>query len=306
MKVAELGEDRLIAKISRQLPAGAFVKRGVGDDCAVFRIDARRDGLLASDMLVEGVHFSSQSPAEQVGWKLLAVNLSDIAAMGGTPRAAVVSIGIPPSTPVGWVEKLYRGLGRCARAYGVSIVGGDTVRAPQRVADLSILGEVPAGKAILRTGARPGDWILVTGRLGGSLKSGRHLSFKPRLKEAAALLKHCRPTAMMDLSDGLWIDLPRLCKASGVRAEVETELVPRNRNCSTLQALTDGEDFELLLTVRPGHLRPLLRWAKRSLPCGLTPIGLMSARKQGTPEVEWFDRMNQKLKMTPKGFQHFS
>lgn len=305
-RVSGLGEDRLIAKITRRLPVGAFVKRGAGDDCAVFRIDARRDGLLASDMLVEGVHFSSRTPAEKVGWKLLAVNLSDVAAMGGTPSAAVVSIGIPPSTPVRWVEKLYRGLERCARSYGVSIIGGDTGRAPKRVMDLAILGEVPAGKAVLRTGARPGDFILVTGRLGGSLKSGRHLSFTPRLKESAALMKRCRPSAMMDLSDGLLIDLPRLCKASGVRAEVETELVPRNRNCSTVQALADGEDFELLLTVRAAQVRPLLRWARTALPCGLTPIGLIQPHKKGVPEVRWFDRTNRELKITQKGFNHFS
>jgi thiamine-monophosphate kinase len=293
VKISALGEDRLIARISKQLPAGNFVRRGIGDDCAVFRIDARRDGLLASDMLVEGVHFSARTPAEQVGWKLLAVNLSDIAAMGGTPRAAVVSLGLPRSTPVAWVEKLYRGLGRCARRYGVSIVGGDTVRAPKRVADLAILGEVPAGKAVLRSGAQPGDFILVTGRLGGSFKSGRHLSFTPRLKEAAELVRQGKPTAMMDLSDGLWIDLPRLCKASGVCAEIETASVPRNKNCSISEALTDGEDFELMLTVRPKNLNGLLRR-------GLTPIGKILPSKKGTPAVRWLG-----LKSSPKGFRHF-
>ncbi len=304
MKISALGEDELIRRLSRGIRVDSSVRRGIGDDCAVLEGPAGKWALFASDMLVEGVHFKTGARAEAVGWKALAVNVSDVAAMGGLPRHAVVSLGLPPSTPVRWVEGLYRGLNRCARTFGVNLVGGDTSRAPKRVIDVAILGEVEKSKVVYRSGARPGDWILVTGRLGGSLKSGRHLTFMPRLREARAILSRARPTAMMDLSDGLWVDLPRLCRAGGVRAVVRADRVPRRSGCSLKQALTDGEDFELLMAMEEKQARRLLRWAERGFPCGLTEIGRVAARKAG-PAVTLIGADGRPLRSALTGFSHF-
>lgn len=303
--VSSLGEDELIRRVSRRIRTDRSVHRGIGDDCAVLEGPPGKWALFASDMLVEGVHFRSSAVPQQVGWKALAVNVSDIAAMGGVPRHAVISIGLPPDTSLRWVEKFYEGLTRCARTFGVNLVGGDTNRSPRLVIDAAIWGEVEKSKVVYRSGARPGDWILVTGRLGGSLKSGRHLTFVPRLPEARAVLSRARPTAMMDLSDGLAADLTRLCRASRVSAAVKTEFILRNKGCSLRQAVTDGEDFELLMTVRPKDALPLLKWALRALPCALTPIGRITARKLKGPAIRWFDRSSREVTIKGKEFRHF-
>ncbi len=282
MKVSELGEEGLIRRIARTIRTGPAVVRGIGDDCAVLKGSGRMLRLFASDMLVEGVHFRRQMPAEGIGWKALAVNVSDVAAMGGLPRQAVISLGLPRSTPVSFVDGLYRGLRRCAGEYGVDLVGGDTVRAPQVVVDVAILGEVEKSRVVYRSGARPGDILLVTGRLGGSLRSGRHLSFRPRVREARALTARAKLHAMMDLSDGLGPDLLKLCEASKVSAVLEPAGIPRNAGCSLEQALNDGEDFELLISAAPAQAQSLLNWAKKNLRCGLRRVGGV-VQKKGRP-----------------------
>ncbi len=304
MRISALGEDRLIRRMARGIRTGRGVLRGIGDDCAV--LAGGKGGrllLFASDMIVEGVHFRRGARPEAIGWKALAVNVSDVAAMGGLPRHAVISIGLPRGTPVSFVEGVYRGLRRCAARFGVNLVGGDTVRSPKVVLDVAILGEVEKGRAVYRTGARPGDALLVTGRLGGAVRSGRHLTFTPRLKEARALGARCRIRAMMDLSDGLWVDLGRLCRESGVHAVLEPERIPRRPGCSLKQALTDGEDFELLLAVPAAEAGRLTRWARRSLPCGLTRIGEI-VRRGGKEPVVCLDARGAKIKLQG-GFRHF-
>lgn len=292
MKVSKLGEDGLIRRVAWEIRAGRGVVRGIGDDCAVLRwgpstkLGANETYLLfASDMIVEGVHFRRSARPEAIGWKALAVNVSDVAAMGGLPRHAVVSIGLPHGTGVSFVDGLYRGLRRCTARFGVNLVGGDTVRSPKVVLDVAILGEVERDRVIYRSGARLGDALLVTGRLGGAVRSGRHLTFTPRLKEARALTAHANVHAMMDLSDGLALDLGRLCRASGVGAVLEPARVPRNRGCSLKQALTDGEDFELLLAAPAGEAERLLRWARAHLACGLTRIGRIVKKGRGIPKM---------------------
>jgi len=182
--IAQLGEVGLIQRLARRLGGQASPALvGIGDDAAVLRGHRGTMRLFASDMLVEGVHFRRQTtPAKWIGWKALACNVSDIAAMGGLPTAAVVSLGLPPRTPVAFVDGLYDGLARCARRFGVSIVGGDTVRAPVVVVDIAILGMAERAHLVLRSGARVGDHLFVTGRLGGSLTSGRHATFVPRVQ----------------------------------------------------------------------------------------------------------------------------
>ncbi|MBI3322892.1 MAG: thiamine-monophosphate kinase [Candidatus Omnitrophica bacterium] len=297
--------------MARGIRLDRSVLRGIGDDCAVLAgtpaAGRGRQGrllLFASDMLVEGVHFRRGARPDAIGWKALAVNVSDVAAMGGLPRHAVVSIGLPRGTPVSFVDGVYRGLRRCAARFGVNLVGGDTVRSPKVVLDVAILGEVERSRVVYRSGARPGDALLVTGRLGGAVRSGRHLSFTPRVRAARALGERVRIHAMMDLSDGLWVDLGRLCRESRVGAVLELERIPRRPGCSLKQALTDGEDFELLLAVPEGEARRLERWARGRLRCGLTRIGRV-VRRAGKGPVALTGAAGRRGRVSFRGFRHF-
>jgi thiamine-monophosphate kinase len=273
--LASLGEDRVVAELTRALPSRPDVRHGPGDDCAV--LGGPRDRwwrLLKTDAVVEGVHFRREEKPERVGWKALCRNLSDIAAMGGVPEHALVTLAVPPDTALAWVRGLYAGLRRAARKFGVAIVGGETSRSPGPVfLSVALAGRVERKYCVLRSGGRPEDILLVTGRLGGSLR-GKHLDFVPRLAEARWLVENFKITAMMDLSDGLGADLPRLARASRCAYEFWENKVPRNRGCTLAQALGDGEDFELLLTVsQPDPARLLRAWRKKFPRLPLTPIG---------------------------------
>ena len=304
--ISNLGETGLIRRIARTIRTDRTVRRGIGDDCAVLSVPSGRGRylLFASDMLVEKVHFLSQADPASLGWKGLAVNVSDFAAMGGVPRHAVVSLGVPKRTLVSFIDRLYRGLNRCARRFGVNLVGGDTDRSAQLVIDVAILGEVEKERLVLRSGARPGDHLLVTGRLGGAVRTGRHLKFTPRLAEARAIGGRAKIHAMIDLSDGLGPDLVRLCEASRVGAVLEGAFIPRHRGCSLPQSLTEGEDFELLMAVPPDQAGRLLRWARGNLPCGLTPIGRIVSRRQ-VPGVHLVVPPGMRAPVSLTGFQHF-
>lgn len=306
MRLNDLGEEGLIRRIARTIRSGPSVAKGIGDDCAVLKGSGRSCKLFASDMLVEGVHFTRDTPGTQVGWKALAVNVSDLAAMGGggLPRQAVISLGLPTATPVSFVDGLYRGLRRCAKMFDVDLVGGDTSRAPVVVVDVAILGEADRGSVVYRSGARPGDKLLVTGRLGGSLKSGRHLRFRPRLREAQLLTAHAKLHAMMDLSDGLGPDLLKMCEASGVSAVLESVRIPRNAGCSLEQALNDGEDFELLIAAAPRDAERLTRSLRKPLRCGLRRIGTVVVKKSKSA-VTLIMPTDIQIPLPPAGFRHF-
>lgn len=301
MRISALGEARLIERIRRQLPTTPSVRIGIGDDAAVLLSSGKEDVLFASDMLVEDVHFTrKQTPAQWVGWKALACNVSDIAAMGGLPRWAVVSLGLPLSTSVKWVDGLYQGLMRCAKRYGVAVVGGDTVRAPKLVVDVAIVGAVPAGRAILRSGARVGDQVFVTGHLGGSLVSGRHATFVPRLAQAQWLAQHRAAHAMIDLSDGLASDVWQLARASHVTVRVEAARIPVSKAGRTLRhALMDGEDFELLCAVPKAFAARIPSMIQR---VPVTRIGEVVSRRVG---VELVRRDGRIEPIVPTGFKHF-
>lgn len=303
-RLSDLGERGLIRRIARTIRTDSTVIRGIGDDCAVLKGPGTHQLLFASDMLVEGVHFRTDSPPEGIGWKALAVNLSDIAAMGGIPRYAVISLGLPKRTPVSWVDRLYRGLNRCARRFQVNLVGGDTDRSPCVVIDVAILGEVEKSRLVLRSGAKVGDHLLVTGRLGGSLHSRRHLRFLPRVKEAQAIGEKVALHAMIDLSDGLAEDLIRLCEESRVGAQLEASQIPRHSGCSLTEALNGGEDFELLVAVSPHQADPLLVWAKRHLSCGLHRIGRIVPKRPG-PCVTLVTSSGKSAPLREGGSRHF-
>lgn len=249
-RLRDLGEDALIARILRGFPGGKSLAVGPGDDCAV--VDPGRGPLrlLKTDALVEGVHFLPETPAAKVGWKAVARVLSDFAAMGGTPEHLLVTVAVDAERPVAWMDGLYRGIRKCLATHGGVLAGGETCRLPAG-AVISVAGEglVERPHLTLRSGGKPGDLVLVTGRLGGSI-TGKHLSFTPRLAEAAWLVRHLRPSAMMDLSDGLAKDLPRLAEASGCGFQLG-DSIPATRGCTRQQALGDGEDYELLLTASP-------------------------------------------------------
>lgn len=255
------------------------VLAGIGDDCAVVRPGHGSNlQLLKTDALVEGIHFASGTPPERVGWKALCRPLSDIAAMGGSPQHALITVAAPSSWRTSEWKALYRGIGKAAREFGVSVVGGETVRSPSPVfLSVSLTGTVPKNRLKLRNGAKPGDLICVTGRLGGSFKSGRHLRFTPRLEEGQWLGNRKEITSMMDLSDGLGSDLPKLAAESGCSFLIDPDSLPKHRGCTAMEALSDGEDYELLLTVSPKAWPSLMKHWKAHFPTTImTCVGRMT------------------------------
>lgn len=275
MKLRELGEDRLIAQLTRTLPQHRPVVNGPGDDCALVRFDDADDLLvLKTDCVVAGVHFTDAAKPSAVGWKAMARPLSDFAAMSAVPQFALVTLIAPASTKARWVRELYRGLEKAAAMFEVSIVGGETSRTdgPLAIA-VNISGRVEEDRAVLRSGGKPGDELFVTGRLGGSL-GGRHLTFVPRIAESRWLTAQFKLDAMMDLSDGLGVDLPRLAASSDLNFEVEPEAIPRNRGCTVEQAFADGEDYELLFSIASNASSDLQRrWRKKFPHLPLTRVG---------------------------------
>jgi thiamine-monophosphate kinase len=250
MSIKRLGEFGLIDRIKKTLKTDPSVVTGIGDDCAVIDYNAREYLLLTADMIVEKVDFTLQDKPYWIGHKALAVSLSDIAACGGLPRYALVSLGAPARTRLRFVDEVYRGMRRLAQRFGVNIVGGDISRAPAVTIDVSLAGFVEKKMLVLRNGAVAGDRILVSGKLGGALKSGRHLKFIPRIKEARFLAGNFKINAMIDISDGLLQDLSHILKASKVGALIYERLLPLHKDAGTVQAaVSSGEDFELLFTM---------------------------------------------------------
>jgi thiamine-monophosphate kinase len=286
-----MNEFELIDKLTPSLVTNDSVSVGPGDDCAVLDFGlADRLVLFKADAVVEGIHFTAEAKPEQIGHKAFARCLSDIAAMAGTPTHAVVTLALPDEFDPDFVATIYDGMNALATRHGVAIVGGETTTNPERLLiSIALLGTVERGKAVLRSGAKAGDAIFVTGTLGGSL-AGRHLNFEPRLEEARWLADHFALHSMIDLSDGLAGDLRHLLQASGVGAELLASSVPvsrpaklRARASATAKpalhaALTDGEDFELLFTLAASNAVKLLDAWKQQFPkLPLTCIGKILA-----------------------------
>jgi thiamine-monophosphate kinase len=252
-----------------------------------------------------GVHFHGPQsetplPPELAGRKLLARNLSDIAAMGGRPQFAVVSLAVPSSCPESWLTGFMNGIRDHAAQHNVSIVGGDTGGAASIVCSLTILGSVREDNVCTRDRAAATDRIYVTGRFGGSLESGRHATFEPRLDEGRWLAENGFSRCMIDVSDGLLKDLGRVCLASEVGAVIDPDSVPRHDNVSVEAALTDGEDYELIITVPQTKAAELeTAWPFETL---LTSIGEFA---EVEPVVR--DRHGKDLAAQyGRGFEHFS
>ncbi len=288
------GELRLIARMREWLgdvsPAAPF---GIGDDCAVLPATNKAQ-LVTTDPVIYGQHFDDSVPARAAGAKLLKRNLSDIASMGGRPVAAVVSLALAPDTNIAWLREFYLGLAACARRYQVKIVGGDVTQGPPGFfgAFLTLHGEATGQRVVTRGGALPDDRLYVTGQLGGSLL-GHHYKFTPRLVEGAWLARRKEVCAMMDVSDGLAKDLdaitpaglaPALCaKAIPISAAART-CARQTKQTPLFHALSDGEDYELILIVcyRADTTQFERAWKKRFPRVKLSHIGNF-ARKDAMP-----------------------
>ncbi len=288
-------EDSLLRRIAKSAQlsgsaaktgSGARLRVGVGDDAALWSARAGQEVILKCDWFLEGVHFlRDKHPADSIGWKCLARAVSDVAAMGGVPRCCLLSLALPASHTGHWLDEFLGGLRRAARRFDCVLAGGDTTRHRQILINMTVIGEVEKGRGVLRSGARPGDLIYVSGRLGeaelglglilGGLRRAnkkdqvlrKHLYPAPRLALGRWLAKKRLATAMMDLSDGLSSDLPRLCAASGVGAEIAAAKIPAVRVPKGLGgraydpprlALDGGDDYELLFTIskQKAHLLP--------------------------------------------------
>jgi thiamine-monophosphate kinase len=280
-----MNEIELIEKIRKLAPKGPRIAVGIGDDCAVFRPTPIRDLLFKTDPMIEDIHFTRDVAAAVVGHRALARNLSDIAAMGGDPQFCLVSLALPAELAentigASWIDGFYRGLMSLAKRTGTALAGGHLAKADKIFCDVIVCGSVPRGKALLRSGARAGDALYVSGRLGRSWER----RFEPRLALGRGL--RGRATSCIDISDGLSLDLFRLCLASKVAAEVER--IPIARGASLDRALHGGEDYELLFTM-PERL---------TAPPGTTRIGTIvrgrpgAVRFQGEP-------------LEPRGHDHF-
>ncbi len=301
-------------------PKNANVVTGIGDDCAVLRLAAGHELLTTTDFSLEGVHFRREwHPAESVGHRCLTRGLSDIAAMGGEPIAAFLSLALPSKLPQSWVDDFMNGLLKLARQFGVPLAGGDTAQSPSRVlADIVVLGSVPKGKAVLRSGAKPGDRIYVTGELGGSAATLSLLFSKrkrlpakqfqkrffpePRIQQGRLLRAKNIASSMIDISDGLSTDLNHICEESGVGAAIWEEAIPRARIGKSAKpvdlrfALHGGEDYELLFTAHPEQPVP-----SQISGIQVTCIGEITRRKQ----VVLINESGTRSPLEPQGWEHF-
>jgi thiamine-monophosphate kinase len=297
-QLSDYGEDRLITELLRGFSLGQNVIVGAGDDCAVIgRRADRMWQLLKTDCVIEGVHFEKSAESRKIGWKALARVISDIAAMGGLPQHALVTIAVSPDEEIRRLKAIYAGLKKAAARFGVSVVGGETSRSPEPLfISIALTGTVEKSRCVLRSGGRVGDNVFVTGQLGGSIR-GKHLDFIPRVSEARWLTENFRIHAMMDLSDGLGADFPRLARASRCGFEIFENALPLTRNCTPQQAIRDGEDYELLFALSPRDSSRLEKtWSKKFPRLALTRVGKLTRGSQ-------LSTINSQ---PPRGFDHFT
>lgn len=307
-------EFDLIEHLKRKIPRRMQGKIGIGDDAAVFQ-GGGGELLLTTDAIVEGVDFFRNKAApELVGRKALAINLSDIAAMGGSPIAFVVTLGISRSLDTQWIDKFYEGMIGLAKKYKTLLVGGDMTTSRDFFASIALVGHAKSAEIVSRSGAKPGDLIGVTGTLGGSIL-GHHLNFEPRIPEGRFLAQRVHPNAMMDISDGLLQDLEHILKDSRAAAKLDLDQIPVSEDAMKLakgnpakaleHALADGEDFELLFTVRADQKANLERGLKEEFPrLRLSWIGTV---EPGSGKID-FCRASKAVpppKLKKWGFSHF-
>jgi thiamine-monophosphate kinase len=326
-----IGEFGFINQIATH-PTPNRILCGIGDDCAVIEQPNNQVRLVTTDMMVEAVHFFTDTPPEGLGHKLLAVNISDIAAMGGTPTDAVISLAVPPHHDAGYLERLYNGLYACADRFDIALVGGDTTRSNnQLVLNISLTGHMNRDHVCYRSGAQTGDLIYVSGTLGDAagglalirdhIKMNRedrtHLLRKfnrpePQLTLGQTLAQTGVVTAMMDVSDGVASDLRHICKRSQVSAVIHTSDIPLSesfvRFCEKTQqdatqlALSGGEDYELLFTIHPDHAKEIEHLVQKSDFPQMTCLGYIT--DQGN-NILLTHKDGSKTPLTATGYDHF-
>jgi thiamine-monophosphate kinase len=292
MKLSQVGEDALLALLLGGLPGSREI---TGDDCAVVAFRGGKKLLvLKTDCVVEKIHFRPATDPELVGWKAMMRPLSDFAAVSAIPQFALITLIAPATRSTAWVKKLYRGLKRAASKFDVAIVGGETsATRGLAVISVSVSGFVERGRWISRAGGKLRDDLFVTGHLGGSLR-GKHLRFVSRINESRWLTKNFHVHAMMDLSDGLGADLPRLAKASKLDFKLDRNALPLAPGATIENAISDGEDFELLFAISPRDRARLQKtWRKKFPKLPLTRIGCLSQ----------LSILNSQL--LPRGYIHF-
>jgi thiamine-monophosphate kinase len=320
-------EDQLIERVCRKFPSGTpLVRTGIGDDAAVIRPTRRTEWVITTDAFLENVHFLRRvHPPKAVGYKALARSTSDIAAMGARPRYFLLTLALPDSCTGKWLDEFLGGMVIAARRFGLSLVGGDTTKHRTVMISLTVIGEVDSGRAILRAGARPGDLLCVSGKLGEAelglrlvLKglhtkkrwenlAKKHLYPEPRLALGQWLAARRIATSMIDTSDGLSTDLGHICKASGVGASVWADKIPlasvppelKRKGLDAMRlALDGGEDYELLFTVPKRFARRLPRTVT-GVP--ITVIGEITNGK----EISLIDFRGRKSSLLPAGWDPF-
>src|SRR5438874_5771812 len=287
MKLRDIGEDRLLGRLLSRLSLEKKVVTGPGDDCAVVETRDRRHLLvLKTDCVVAGVHFLPSANALDVGWKAMMRPLSDFAATSAVPQFALITLIAPEQTKVQWVKDLYRGLRQAAKRFEVSIVGGETSSTPGPISiSASVVGFVERDRWVSRRDGKVGDDLFVTGQLGGALKQ-KHLRFIPRIVESRWLTKNFSIHAMMDLSDGLGADLPRLARASKVGFKIDEENLPLTRGIKIDNAISEGEDYELLFAISQRDGNRLEReWQKKFPKLPLTRIGSLSKHSTNNSQL---------------------
>jgi len=333
----QLGEFGLIERFRSKFDTGSpRVKKGIGDDCAIFSTQSNSIQLISTDALVESIHFNLKKiSAEQLGHKAMAANISDIAAMGGNPYLAVISLGLPTPTTIKFLDKFYSGLQTCCNSYKIELVGGDTVTSPKYLfINICILGEAYKNRVFTRTGAKPGDQIFVTGTLGDSAMGlellmsrkkinvsnnhknfliQKHLEPTPRIKESSLLAKSkLHVTSMIDVSDGLVQDLSHLCATGKLGANLQEAKLPfsqalnsicqQKRYNPTDWILRGGEDYELLFTIGQENVRKLNRlFLKADVP--ISHIGEIT--KFSAEVILNKKNGRKKLLKSSMGFNHF-
>jgi len=282
-KVGDLDENQLVTRIMQRLPAGKGVVVGPGDDCAALLGPPGRNTLILfkTDSILENVHFLADAPPRLIGRKSVARCVSDIAAMGGRPTQALVTLAVGAETPLRWVDSLYDGMQQLGEEIGFGICGGETIHSVNGcMISVSMLGLVGEHDVVLRSGGQPGDLLYVTGHLGGSL-AGHHLKFLPRVEEGVWLAANAQPSAMIDLSDGLAEDLPRMASASGTGYQIDWDALPLNRGVTKKQAVSDGEDYELLFAIPESRVERLQAWTRFFPKTPLTHIGNLVESSEG-------------------------
>lgn len=335
--IRSIGEDALVAAIADGYSrTNARLLKGMGDDASVTVQKSGLALLATTDILIEGIHFiRAHTTPYLLGRKALSVSLSDIAAMGGKPLFHLVSIAMPPDTPRAFISGLYKGIDACGLEHGSCLAGGNTARLPDRVMiSTTAFGEASVDRVVYRGSASPGDVIYVSGCLGDSAlgltvlqKAGarglrgayrdaiaKHLNPVPRIALGMTLASNRLATAMMDLSDGLGVDLGRLCEASGAAAHIELENLPvsaalmrrvkGSKTAAAAFAAGGGEDYELLFTSSPHNAKRIDTTARR-IGTSLTPIGLITEKVKGSPPVVFLDKNGKTVNLTKRGFQHF-